>query len=192
MIKTEKADTRKKLKEKVKNLPSDYCRKADKSIVTRVINLPEYRNSRTVFCYVGTADEINTMPLLLDALKKGKRVGVPRCLGKGIMKVFEIQSLYDLEKGSFGILEPKEDCKVIEPDEIDMGCIPCLSCTRTGIRLGYGGGFYDRYLTGTSFPRVILCREQLISDELPVEEHDQRMDVVVTEKETIRCAADSE
>ena len=175
------------MKDRIRKLSPQYCLSSDRSILTNVKGLPEYQKSQTIFCYVGTDEEINTSPLILDALTRGKRVGVPRCTGPGIMHAYEIESLSDLSPGSYGILEPGEDCPLVSPEEIDMACIPCLSADRDGRRLGYGGGFYDRYLEHTSFPRIILCREELILHDLPVEDHDQRMDILVTESGVTRC-----
>ena len=89
-------------------------------------------------------------------------MGVPKCISKGIMEVYKIRSFDDLEPGKYGILEPKEGCEKISPKAIHLALIPCLSCSMKGERLGYGGGYYDRYLqqiTGTrqSSAALPLC-----------------------------------
>ncbi|WP_419574139.1 5-formyltetrahydrofolate cyclo-ligase, partial [Ruminococcus sp.] len=110
-------------------------------------SLAEYKNADTIFCYVSTEKEINTIPLLQEILDSGKRLGVPKCTGKGIMDAYEIQNLEQLKIGSYGILEPGEECDIIlDPTEIQFAIIPCISCNRKGERLGHGGGYYDRYL----------------------------------------------
>ena len=142
-----------------------------------------------IFCYVSTEKEINTIPLLQEILDSGKRLGVPKCTGKGIMDAYEIQNLEQLKIGSYGILEPGEECDIIlDPTEIQFAIIPCISCNRKGERLGHGGGFYDRYLEKMpeDCEKAILCRESLMCDEIPTEEHDERMDLVISENGIIR------
>ena len=96
---------------------------------------------------------------------------------------YKIHSLQELYPGAYGILEPKEDPeRLIQPEAIDFAFIPCISCDRSGRRLGHGGGYYDRYLEKTHCVKAALCREELLVDEIPVEEHDLRMDFVISEK----------
>lgn len=97
------------------------------------------------------------------------------------MEVRRITGMDDLEKGFYGLLEPKAHTALLRPDEIDLGLIPCCTCTAGGDRLGYGAGFYDVYLAQSHFLRVVLCRSRTMSETVPVEEHDQPMDVVISE-----------
>ena len=83
-------------------------------------------------------------------------------------------------------MEPKGYCEEIPPQKIDLAFVPCVTCNKKGDRLGYGGGFYDRYLSQTDAWRVILCREKILLSEIPTEGHDLRMDVVVSEREIVR------
>lgn len=131
---------------------------------------------------MGTEDEINTKPIIEDILKRGKRAGVPKCISKGIMEVYEIHSMDDLAPGKYGILEPVDTCEKISPKEIDLALIPCLSCGRDGHRLGYGGGYYDRYLNQVKGTLAVLCRRALMCDEIPTEDHDKNMDFVICEE----------
>ena len=147
------------------------------------MELNEYKSADCVFCYVSTEKEMDTFSILQDILQSGKHLGVPKCTGKGIMNVYEIHSLQELYLGAYGILEPKEDPeRLIQPEAIDFAFIPCISCDRSGRRLGHGGGYYDRYLEKTHCVKAALCREELLVDEIPVEEHDLRMDFVISEK----------
>lgn len=97
------------------------------------------------------------------------------------MEAYQIQSLDDFEVSSYGIREPKEGSPLIDPSQIDLGIITNIVVFREGYRLGYGGGFYDRFLLRSGLLRYAVCRDQLIQDTLPVEEHDQRMDAIVSE-----------
>lgn len=185
-IKEEKKELRKIIKQKVKELLEDYCKQADAQIRERVIELPEYIDAKTIFCYVGTDQEINTFPLLQMVLESGKTLVVPKCITRGIMKAYQIKTLEELELGAYGIMEPKEECVCVEPERIDLVIVPCLSCTKDGKRLGFGGGFYDRYLERVQAPKVLLCREQVMEKEIPIERHDLMMDILISEKETKR------
>lgn len=173
---------REAVKKEVRQLCDAYCKEADQAIFENVRALPQYRQARTVFCYVGTATEINTMPLLTDILESGKTLGVPRCISKGVMQVYQIESLNELKPGAYGIPEPEDGRELIEPERIDLAIIPCLCCNQKGMRLGYGGGYYDRYLEKGDFVKVVLCREKLMKEEIPIESHDIAMDFVISEK----------
>ena len=140
IIKEQKKELRTKVKEKISKLSRRETEESDKKILHQIKSLAEYK-------YVSTEKEINTIPLLQEILDSGKRLGVPKCTGKGIMDAYEIQNLEQLKIGSYGILEPGEECDIIlDPTEIQFAIIPCISCNRKGERLGHGGGYYDRYL----------------------------------------------
>ena len=169
----------------VSNLSKTYCLKADALIFEHVKGLKEYQVAKSVFCFVSRSIEIDTLPILNDILNSGKKLGVPKCLSKGVMAVYQIRSLDELELGSFGIMEPNKKCPLLLPEEIDFGIIPCLSADRKGGRLGYGAGYYDRYLQNTVLTKAVICRESILSSSIPVEAHDQKMDIIISENEVI-------
>ena len=173
---------RRETKEAVAALDEGYTKEADLQIFRHVTGLTEYEQAETLFCFVGTSGEINTAPILEEALRQGKRVGVPKCTARGIMEVREIRSLRDLEAGKYGILEPGAHAPVIQPEEINLAIVPCMSCSHDGRRLGYGGGYYDRYLGRTRAVKAVICRERIMRADIPVEPHDQMMDMVISEK----------
>lgn len=84
--------------------------------------------------------------------------------------------------GSYGIEEPEKAAEIIEPEEISLALVPCLTCSEDGRRLGYGGGFYDRFLRSVPGPWAVLCRGRLMEAEIPWEAHDLLMDVVIWEE----------
>lgn len=162
-------------------MDADYCRWADAAIREAVFNLPAYRRARCIFCYVGTAREINTMPIIESALCEGKTVAVPLCVGKGEMQAKIIRSAGELRPGAYGILEPPAGNSELRAEEIGLALIPCLAGGIKGERLGFGGGFYDRYLIKTNCIKAMLCRGKMIRDDIPVEPHDLIMDMVICE-----------
>lgn len=177
----EKQDLRKIMRDKRKSLSPDYCQKADERILCLLKSTDSYRNSRFLFSYVSMEEEVDTRNLIAEALQEGKRVAVPRCQEGGEMEALEIKSFQDLEPGRFHILEPKRNCKPVNPECLDLCVIPCLSCSRQGVRLGQGGGYYDRFLPKTKAGRIVLCREQMICQKIPREPHDCLIPMLITE-----------
>lgn len=177
----EKKCLRREVRRLVSELAPSYCEEADREIARRALSLPEYRAAEVVFCYVGRDQEINTRLILDRVLEDGKRLGVPKCVAKGIMEVYQIRSVQDLEEGKYGIMEPVDGCPLIRPEEIGIAFIPCMTCTCDGRRLGYGGGYYDRYLRDASFAKAVLCRESIMQREIPMESHDERIPIVISE-----------
>ena len=182
IIKEQKKELRTKVKEKISKLSRRETEESDKKILHQIKSLAEYKNVDTIFCYVSTEKEINTIPLLQDS---GKRLGVPKCTGKGIMDAYEIQNLEQLKIGSYGILEPGEECDIIlDPTEIQFAIIPCISCNRKGERLGHGGGYYDRYLEKhPQLERVAIAFSFQMLPEVPTEPTDICPQIIVTEEE---------
>ena len=162
-------------------LAPEYKAKSARSIAHRLLAMPEYQAAETVFCFVSVGREINTRPVLGAALESGKTLCVPRCLGNGIMELRAIQSLDDLAPGAYGIPEPPEDAPIISVDRVDFAVLPCLTCNHLGQRLGRGGGYYDRFLASYRGGTVLLCREKLIREEIPVTPLDYPIPWVLTE-----------
>ena len=172
----------------VKALSPDYCRRADAGIIAAILDSPLYREASTIFAYAGTQREIQTMPLLEQILTDGKVLALPLCTpAPGIMEARQIRRLEDLAAGKYGILAPKEDCPLIPPAALTLALVPCCSGNRRGQRLGYGGGYYDRFLPQTCCPKLLLCREQLTRDPIPTDPHDLTMDYLVTENGIFPC-----
>lgn len=170
-----------------KNLSPIYCQEADAAICRQVLQSPLYQNAKSIFCYVGTDREIDTMALLRAALRDRKVVAIPLCVGNGVMEARQIKGLSDLVSGRYGILAPKLSCPVVAPEDLELVIVPGCTANGKGQRLGYGGGYYDRYLPRTNCPKVMLCRHQLIAEDIPTEDHDVMMDYLVTERRITDC-----
>lgn len=178
----EKKKIREDVKEIVNNLSDEYIKDSNYKIISRVLDSDEYKDANTIFTFVSTSREIDTISIIKDALNNNKTVGVPKCVAKGIMEVYEIKSLKDLTLGKYDILEPKNNCNVINKDKIDLVIMPCVTCNEKGQRLGYGGGYYDRYLEHCDAKKLIMCREILMKYNIPMASHDILMDMLVTEE----------
>lgn len=151
------------------------------------ILLTHYFKPTVVMCYVSTTGEPPTHDIIRSCLKRGQRVCVP-CMGKGGGAIVpcELQNFTsDLERGYSGILEPRDTCRrPVDLGEIDIHLIPGVAFDPNGGRLGRGGGHYDRFLAGCN-PQVIkmgLAFSWQIVEEVPREEHDIGMDLIVTEQ----------
>lgn len=157
----------------------------DERIAKRLLDLPAYKQAQVVFCYISVGAEIATRALIEDMWAQGKTVCVPLCERGGIMHAHVIASFDELEEGMLGIPAPAASSKTVKPEDIDLILVPCLACNKEGYRLGYGGGYYDRYLRDASQAvKVILCREHLLLDDIPIEQHDSKADLVITEVRT--------
>ena len=178
----EKQRLRRVIRELERQLSPRYKAESSRAIAAHLLAMPEYQTAGTVFCFVGTKREVDTRPILEDALAAGKRLCVPLCTEPGIMEPREITDLGQLVPGAYGILEPPADAPRVEVDEVDFAVLPCVTCNHLGQRLGQGGGYYDRFLTHYRGGTVLLCREKLIREEIPLEPRDMPVPWVLTER----------
>lgn len=153
----------------------------DRMIFTHLINSDLYKNSNTLLVYVSFNNEADTLNIIRYALADGKHVAVPRCDG-GIMNFFALNSFEDLCEGEFGIpTVDSDDNKIIDDFSGALCIVPGLGFDCYGNRLGYGGGYYDRFLACNSVTSVGLCYERCCFYKLPAEEHDIKIEFILTE-----------
>lgn len=153
-------------------------------IAQTMLTLPMYQKAKTVFCYCSTEQEIQTDEILASILAAGKTLCVPRCEAPGKMTARRIRTLDALRVGRFGIREPQDSAPIVPVEEIDLGIIPCLSADSNGYRLGYGGGYYDRFLAHTDMCQMILCAQRYFTSEpLPREKTDIPCHYILTERQ---------
>jgi len=162
-----------------------------KKIIETLVTLPQFKESSFIMCYVDFRNEVNTMDLIDNCLRVGKRVAVPYIFNNGNsieMIASEIFSIKDLEKGTYGILEPsKHSVKEINPLELDLVVVPGVVFDRARNRIGYGGGFYDRFLkkVDKTCYKVALAFCLQVLDEIPALGHDMKVDSIITESTVI-------
>lgn len=164
----------------------------DQRVTSRLINSNEWKHAKTMMLTVNFGSEINTMPLISAAINEGKTLLLPVCVPKDHSMILRKISDFseDMVIGQFGILEPKETCPLFSDiDQIDLVLVPGISFTTSGYRLGFGGGFYDRFIPKLSDHclTVAIVREGLISEVLPIEAHDQPIKMIFTEERKIVC-----
>ena len=157
----------------------------DRRITGQVLAHPGYLQAACVFCYVSTPQAIATHALLRRTLADGKTLCVPLCGAQGEMTARRIRSLDELRTGKYGIPEPDAAAEQIPPEQIGLIIVPALACDTQGYRLGYGGGYYDRFLSHTGAVRMALCAEARLLSRLPHEPFDMRCDYVITERQVL-------
>ena len=178
----EKQRLRRTIRALEERLSPRYLEESGRTIAARLLAMPEYRAAGTVFCFAGFGREVDTRPILEDALSAGKVLCLPLCVGSGQMELRQVTDLARLSPGAFGIPEPPADSPAAQVDEVDFAILPCGICDHAGHRLGRGGGYYDRFLARYRGGTVLLCREKLIREEIPVEPHDFPVPWVLTER----------
>ncbi len=164
----------------------------DRKIKNRLLNMWAIRQVDTVLCYVSTDIEVDTREFITALLQMGKRVAVPRCEdGKTEMNFYYINSLDELSSGSFGVDEPDpQKCVMVGKTEGSVCIVPAFMFDKSGYRLGYGKGYYDRYLSGYKGNTIGICYDDNIVDELYHGKYDRTVRLVVTEKEIITVRED--
>lgn len=137
-----------------------------------------YRSAKSVYGYLPYNQEVRTVPILQKALSDGKRVAVPKVYGD-TMKFLWLDDLSQVEKSEMGIPEPVADEPVAD-DETALVLMPGIAFTQNGDRMGYGGGYYDRFLAAEpNHPTVALCYAFQMVKSLPTEEFDIPVDLVL-------------
>ena len=166
------------------NMDPEEKARQDENIAGRIWAMKEYRREPLFFTYVSKPIEVDTVNLILHALEDGKTVVVPRCVpGTFDMEFYRITSMEDLEKGSFGVLEPVPDrCEKITDFSHGFCIVPGLCFDSHGYRLGYGKGYYDRFLSAFGGYKAGICYSSCIQWNLPHGYYDRPVDVLVTEK----------
>lgn len=166
-----KTELRKKIKTMAFSLTEEYKKEASRIITQRITECDDFRHASSVFVYVSMKNEPATDKIIETALSLGKRVYVPLCIGKGIMKAVRIDADTVFTEGYMGIREPEAE-KYDTAEVFDMAVIPCVSASHDGRRLGHGAGFYDIFLSGKSIKTYCLCFGKLLCEEIPAEAHD--------------------
>ena len=178
---------RRSLRQKVAGLSPEYFRKAGEKMAERLFALPEWTAAPALLAFMSLPAEPDTAGIISAAREAGKTVLLPRCLPGGRMAALPFTDASDLEKNRYGIPEPRlpddGEAKAFCPPLI---LVPCMAATRTGLRLGHGAGYYDRYLSKTSAFTLCLCPDIFLMEEIPTDPWDVRMDAVITETNIYR------
>ena len=154
-------------------------KKKSDNICRKVINSAEYKRAEVVACYLPIGSEVITSLLINDALLSGKKIALPKTEGEN-MRFFEYKEGSVLKEGNFGVFEPV-DTSEISPADIDLFIVPGVAFDKEGNRIGYGKGYYDKYMKDTCKTKIGLAFKTQMVDHIKSEQNDIKMDKVVTE-----------
>ena len=170
-----KSELRKQVLQEMKALPLEQKQFIDQALTERLLQHPFYQEAKVIATYLSFPHEFQTQELIEQALRDCKKVLIPKTYPKGRMD-FVVYDPQQLVKTSFGLLEPQGDLEVVDASQIDLIHVPGLAFTTEGYRIGYGGGYYDRYLehfSGHTLSTVYPCQIRDFSSEnhdIPVQE----------------------
>lgn len=142
-------------------------------------------NAQNIACYFPIGSEINTYDIMLDILEQNKNLLLPRIVNDNL-QFYIVSNLEKLEKGNFEIMEPKDSCEKAE--KIDCVLIPTVGVSKSGVRLGYGKGYYDRFLSLIDAVKISLTYSKQIVKSIPNDSHDVKMDLIVTEDGNVQIS----
>lgn len=179
-----KAQLREQYKTYRRNMSPEIKDACDRQIAGRVTGLWQYRQNGLLLTYVSTPIEVDTHRIIRQALADGKQVAVPRCVpGTRNMEFYLIGSLEELVPGTFGVLEPEPDPEKLLTDFSHGLClIPALCYDWKGFRLGYGKGYYDRFLARFGGHMIGICYSDCVRRKLPHGRFDRPAELLVTER----------
>lgn len=180
---TDKAEIRKQIKKLRNDMSQDDCQRISESICQRLFSLDTYKKKRHICAYISKGNEVDTRPIIEKAWNDGMLVYVPKVYGE-VMHFIRIDSFDDVEKGKFGIMEPISDA-ISDPEDAVI-IMPGVAFDHDRNRIGFGGGYYDRYLEAHSgLTKIALAYEFQIVGHIDSEKNDKKPDLIVTEKHII-------
>lgn len=169
-------------------IPPELRRRKSRIIAESLIKSPEYLSAGTVFVYLSVGSEAETSEIVRRAFADGKNVAVPVCdTAERTMVPYMIGSADELCAGAYGIPEPRRSLiesgrvRSLKAADIDLAVVPGLGFDRSGYRIGYGGGYYDRFLEKYEGCSAGLCFSECLTAEVCRSEHDMRVDRIFTD-----------
>ena len=182
---SEKSSLRKVLLERRDTTSYDFIKLASHKIYNRLKQIEIFGNAKKIACYYPIGSEVLTQDIMQGLLGNGKEICLPKVV-KNNLSFRKIEGLKDLEKGSYGIMEPKENCSELEGIEIVL--VPTVGITKNGVRLGYGYGYYDRFLASSNAKTISLTYSKQLVKSIPFSEKDIKIDWIVTEEKIIETS----
>ncbi|QXE17510.1 5-formyltetrahydrofolate cyclo-ligase [Clostridium sp. 001] len=180
----DKSIIRKKMKEERNKLSNLQKEKLDNSVLQKVIESEEYNKANIIFIFVSYGSEVDTHRIIKKALEQGKNICVPKVISKedGMVAV-RIHDFNELKSGAYGILEPEDTKFKVEEASIDLCYIPGVAFDKRGGRVGYGGGYYDRFFKKLreNSKKIALAYRFQVLDEVPMEKHDMFIDGIISD-----------
>lgn len=192
MVKLDKKSIRKEIMEKRSKLTWEIIKEKSHIIEERLFNLEEYQKSNFIFSFISFKDEVHTHEIIKNSLNMGKRIGVPVTVIKP--RKLLVSELKDFEKeleiGYYGILAPKKEYqRILSPNIVDLVLVPGVAFDVEGYRVGYGGGYYDRFFSSLKKDviKIGLCYDLQILSQVPRDPYDIPVDLIISENRLIYC-----
>lgn len=178
----EKANLRKFLLENRDAISFDLIKIASKQIQKNLRKIDAFRQAKVIAGYYPIGSEVKTQEVMQEILSEGKTLVLPKVKGEDL-EFRKVVDFGNLEKAGFGIMEPKDWCSIVE--DIDVVLVPTVGITRSGVRLGYGYGYYDRFLKKSGAKTIALSYAKQVVRSIPQAENDIKINWIVTESECI-------
>lgn len=186
-ISKEKKALRARLLDIRMDMNAETWSRRSKQIVDELKQLPEFLKAERIHCYVSMNQrhEIETHSLIQELLNENKKVIVPVTnFEEGTLQHIPLESWNELNENKWGILEPKSSTPY--QGEFDVILVPLLAADKKFNRLGYGKGFYDRFLSSTNATKIGLLFHEYLMNQIPVDDHDEKLDILITDEITLR------
>lgn len=183
-IGNEKENIRRRMLELRCQLPLQEKLNADKKIAAAVLQQSEIIKARTISIFFSKSEETGTEQILIELFRMRKIVTAPKIANQELA-LYRITSIHDVVSGPFGIKEPRTSFQNIPASEIDVFIVPGIAFDRSGNRLGWGKGYYDRLLKNVTNPRIGLAYSRQLVPHIPHEPYDIVMTEIITENEVI-------
>ena len=181
----EKAALRKHLLEKRDSTSFDLMEIHSERILSKLMKTKVISEAESIGCYYSIGSEVQTIELISHLLNEKKSVSLPK-ISSNTMSFRMIDDLSRLEKGEFDIPEPKDNAPIQEKHDVIL--VPCVGLDNEGNRIGYGQGFYDKYLEGDNAIKIALSYSKQIVKSIPISTEDIKMDWIITEKDVIKTS----
>ena len=174
----DKKELRSRIRQLKRAMTEEQIVAASAKLGEQFVATEQYQNAKTIYGYLPYNQEVRTVPMLEQAIRDGKRVAVPKVYGDDMKFIF-MDDLSQVELGYAGIPDPIADVPVAD-DPTALVLMPGMAFTKNGDRMGYGGGFYDKFLAAEpDHPTVALCYGFQMVESLPTEEYDIPVDCVL-------------
>lgn len=188
----DKKSLRKKVLENRSKLSKDDILKYSETIANKLYEMSYYKNANRIMAFISFKDEIHTHDIIKTSIKNGKSIVVPITIPESKeLKVSELLDFSELEVGYYDILTPKKEfIRFVDPNTIDLVLVPGVVFAEDGYRVGYGGGYYDRFLSklDKNVKKIGLAFDLQVVDKVPTENFDIPVDLIITEKRVIDCS----
>jgi 5-formyltetrahydrofolate cyclo-ligase len=179
----EKARLRKQLLDARDGLSPDFIKITSKEIQDNLRKIDLYRSAKTIGAYYSIGSEVRTQDILQEILNAGKELALPKVV-KNDLVFKKISSFSELEPGNFSVMEPKDKCEIIK--HLDVVIVPAIALSKEGFRLGYGFGYYDKYLHGKKSTTIAPSYAKQVIKSFSQDDHDVKMNFIVTEDRVIK------